>query len=148
MKRLVFIALVCLGPCPVESGHPEVIQINMMRSQRGLYSYRYNMSLDAVASNRSRRMAAANRGGHLPGSFSPGTAEGVSWGSGAQKPEIACYTKGERFRKVGASCSWSGNRWYCAVVYGGGDGTGWIGQTPYDGRSSARRFRLFGFFRR
>ena len=83
---------------------------------------------------------------HPSGGFSPGTHEGVASGSGSPRVH-GCYHDTERFRTAGAAVAVNGNRWYSVIVYGGGDGTGYIGYTPRKSRV-VRRPRLLRFRRR
>jgi len=79
-----------LIPSVCSAGYPEFNAVNKMRSDKGLFSYRYDPRLDAVAERRAGAMAARRRGGHVSGSFRPGSHEGVSWGSGTARPDNAC----------------------------------------------------------
>lgn len=129
MKMKTITAVILLSST-CSAGYPEFNAVNRMRADKGLFAYRYDSRLDAVAGLRANSMAARRRGGHASGSFNPGSHEGVSWGQGTARPESACYTDGTRLRTVGASCERSGGRYYCSVVYGGDTGYGWLGHTP------------------
>jgi len=123
LRMRILAVTLLLIPSVCSAGYPEFNRVNKMRPE-GLFSYRYDPRLDQVARSRAHDMAVRGRGGHPPGSFRPGSHEGVSWGSGSTaRPENACYSDGTRLRTAGASCEWSGGRYYCSVVYGGDTGS-------------------------
>jgi len=93
--------------------------LNLARQKRGLPGYQYDEQLTKVAAERASRMARQGRMRHLSGSFSPGSAEGISMTNSRTRNPIsnACYAMSNRFRTAGAKCVTSSNgRKYCSLI--------------------------------
>ena len=92
--------------------------LNGQRARQGLAGLRYDSQLQAVAERRAEQMAASGRKGHPPGSFSPGTHEGVGWSSSYSPSGVsACYTSDSRMQYAGAAMAPGRDGVYFAVVY-------------------------------
>jgi hypothetical protein len=92
--------------------------LNSQRSRQGLSGLRYDPQLQEVAERRAQQMAASGQKGHPPGSFSPGTHEGVGWSSSMSPSGVsACYTSDPRMRSAGAAMARGRDGVYFAVVY-------------------------------
>ncbi len=104
---------------PVSRGISNVLDaLNGQRARQGLRSLRYDPQLQAVAERRAQQMAASGQKGHPPGSFSPGTHEGVGWSSSYSPSGVsACYTSDPRMQSAGAAMATGRDGVYFAVVY-------------------------------
>ena len=104
---------------PVRSGVSNVLDaLNGQRARQRLASLRYDPQLQAVAERRAAQMAASGQKGHPPGSFSPGTHEGVGWSSSYSPSGVsACYTSDSRMQYAGAAMARGRDGVYFAVVY-------------------------------
>jgi len=92
--------------------------LNSQRSRSGLASLGSDPNLQAVAERRALQMASTGNKSHPPGSFSPGTHEGVGWSSSyAPSGVSACYTSDSRMRVAGAAMATGRDGVYFAVVY-------------------------------
>jgi len=92
--------------------------LNGQRARQGLGALSYDPQLQAVAERRAQQMAQSGSKGHPPGSFSPGTHEGVGWSSSFSPSGVsACYTSDSRMRYAGAAMAFGRDGCYFAVVY-------------------------------
>jgi hypothetical protein len=92
--------------------------LNSQRARQRLSSLRYDPQLQAVAERRAQQMAASGQKGHPPGSFAPGTHEGVGWSSSFSPSGVsACYTSDPRMQYAGAAMARGRDGVYFAVVY-------------------------------
>lgn len=92
--------------------------LNAQRSRQGIGTLRYDASLQAVAERRAQKMASMGIKGHPPGSFSPGTYEGVGWSSSYSPSGVsACFTSDPRMKVAGAAMATGRDGVYFAVVY-------------------------------
>jgi hypothetical protein len=92
--------------------------LNSQRARQRLSSLRYDPQLQAVAERRVQQMAASGQKGHPPGSFAPGTHEGVGWSSSFSPSGVsACYTSDPRMQYAGAAMARGRDGVYFAVVY-------------------------------
>lgn len=93
-------------------------QLNAQRSRQGVGTLRYDPSLQAVAERRAQTMASMGLKSHPPGSFSPGTYEGVGWSSSYSPSGVsACFTSDSRMQYAGAAMATGRDGVYFAVVY-------------------------------
>ncbi len=92
--------------------------LNAQRSRQGIGTLRYDASLQAVAERRAQSMASMSLKSHPPGSFSPGTHEGVGWSSSYSPSGVsACFTSDTRMQYAGAAMATGRDGVYFAVVY-------------------------------
>jgi len=92
--------------------------LNGQRARQGVGALSYDPQLQAVAERRAQQMAQSGSKGHPPGSFSPGTHEGVGWSSSFSPSGVsACYTSDSRMRYAGAAMAYGRDGCYFAVVY-------------------------------
>ncbi|MGB7329042.1 MAG: CAP domain-containing protein [Rubripirellula sp.] len=92
--------------------------LNAQRSRQGIGALRYDGSLQAVAERRAQKMASMGLKSHPPGSFSPGTYEGVGWSSSYSPSGVsACFTSDTRMQYAGAAMATGRDGVYFAVVY-------------------------------
>ncbi|TWU58326.1 CAP domain-containing protein [Rubripirellula reticaptiva] len=92
--------------------------LNAQRSRQGVGALRYDRSLQAVAERRAQEMASMGLKSHPPGSFSPGTYEGVGWSSSYSPSGVsACFTSDTRMQYAGAAMATGRDGVYFAVVY-------------------------------
>ncbi|MEM9644523.1 MAG: CAP domain-containing protein [Planctomycetota bacterium] len=95
-----------------------IAALNAQRSRQGLASLSYDPSLQAVAERRARMMASTGNKNHPPGSFSPGTHEGVGWSSSYSPSGVsACFTSNPNMRSAGAAMATGRDGVYFCVVY-------------------------------
>jgi hypothetical protein len=63
-------------------------------------------------------MASMNLKSHPPGSYAPGTYEGVGWSSSYSPSGVsACFTSDSRMQVAGAAMATGSDGVYFAVVY-------------------------------
>ena len=92
--------------------------LNAQRARQGIGALRYDPVLQAVTEQRARLMASMRKKGHPPGSFSPGTHEGVGWSSSYSPSGVsACFTSDPNMRTAGAAMATGSDGVYFAVVY-------------------------------
>lgn len=92
--------------------------LNAQRARNGVSSLQYDPALQAVAERRAQLMASMNLKSHPPGSFAPGTYEGVGWSSSYSPSGVsACFTNDSRMRSAGAAMATGRDGVYFAVVY-------------------------------
>jgi len=92
--------------------------LNAQRSRNGVGQLGYDSQLQAVAERRAAQMARSGSKGHPPGSFAPGTYEGVGWSSSYSPSGVsACFTNDGRMRVAGAAMATGRDGVYFAVVY-------------------------------
>lgn len=92
--------------------------LNAQRARNGVGSLQYDPALQAVAERRAQLMASMNLKSHPPGSFAPGTYEGVGWSSSYSPSGVsACFTNDSRMRAAGAAMATGRDGVYFAVVY-------------------------------
>lgn len=92
--------------------------LNAQRARSGVNSLQYDPTLQAVAEQRAQLMASMNLKSHPPGSFAPGTYEGVGWSSSYSPSGVsACFTNDSRMRAAGAAMATGSDGVYFAVVY-------------------------------
>ncbi|QDT07902.1 hypothetical protein K227x_63310 [Rubripirellula lacrimiformis] len=92
--------------------------LNAQRSRQGIGALRYDASLQAVAQRRAQQMASMGLKSHPPGSFAPGTYEGVGWSSSYSPSGVsACFTNDSRMQYAGAAMATGRDGVYFAVVY-------------------------------
>ncbi len=92
--------------------------LNAQRSRQGLSGLGYDPALQAVAERRAQRMASTGNKNHPPGSFSPGTHEGVGWSSSYSPSGVsACFTSDPNMRAAGAAMATGRDGVYFCVVY-------------------------------
>lgn len=93
-------------------------QLNAQRGRQGVGTLRYDPSLQVVAERRAQTMASMGLKNHPPGSFSPGTYEGVGWSSSYSPSGVsACFTSDSRMQYAGAAMATGRDGVYFAVVY-------------------------------
>ncbi|KAA1261803.1 hypothetical protein LF1_43630 [Rubripirellula obstinata] len=92
--------------------------LNAQRARQGVGSLRYDPALQAVAARRAQMMASMNLKSHPPGSYAPGTYEGVGWSSSYSPSGVsACFTSDARMKAAGAAMATGSDGVYFAVVY-------------------------------
>ncbi|TWT54279.1 hypothetical protein Pla22_19210 [Rubripirellula amarantea] len=92
--------------------------LNAQRARQGIGSLRYDPSLQAVAERRAQMMASMSLKSHPPGSYAPGTYEGVGWSSSYSPSGVsACFTSDPRMQVAGAAMATGRDGVYFAVVY-------------------------------
>ena len=92
--------------------------LNAQRARQGIGSLRYDPALQAVAQRRAQTMASMGIKHHPPGSFAPGTYEGVGWSSSYSPSGVsACFTSNSRMQSAGAAMATGRDGVYFAVVY-------------------------------
>ncbi len=92
--------------------------LNAQRARQGVRALMFDSSLQSVAERRAQQMASSGQKGHPPGSFSPGTHEGVGWSSSYSPSGVsACYTSDSRMQFAGAAMATGRDGVYFAVVY-------------------------------
>ncbi|MFG0261783.1 MAG: hypothetical protein ACF788_05270 [Novipirellula sp. JB048] len=78
--------------------------LNAQRARRGIGALGFDARLQAVAERRAALMASQGLKNHPPGSFAPGTYEGVGWSSSYSPSGVsACFTDDPRMRVAGAA---------------------------------------------
>ena len=93
-------------------------RLNAQRSRQGVPILASDPSLQAVAARRAQLMASMGTKTHPPGSYAPGTYEGVGWSSGANTATVmACYTSDPNMRAAGAAMARGSDGVYFVVVY-------------------------------
>lgn len=103
---------------PLANGVVPPSQLNAQRARQGVGTLRYDPSLQAVAERRAQAMASMGLKTHPPGSFSPGTYEGVGWSSSYSPSGVsACFTSDSRMQYAGAAMATGRDGVYSAVVY-------------------------------
>jgi hypothetical protein len=92
--------------------------LNGQRARQGIGSLRYDPALQAVAERRAQMMASMSLKSHPPGSYAPGTYEGVGWSSSYSPSGVsACFTSDSRMQAAGAAMATGRDGVYFAVVY-------------------------------
>ena len=92
--------------------------LNGQRSRQGLPTLRSDAGLQAVAARRAQLMASMGLKSHPPGSYAPGTHEGVGWSSSYTPGAVmACYTSDPNMRVAGAAMATGRDGVYFCVVY-------------------------------
>ncbi len=92
--------------------------LNAQRARQGVGQLGFDATLQAVAERRAAAMASSGYKSHPPGSFSPGTYEGVGWSSSYTPSGVsACFTSDSRMRVAGAAMATGRDGVYFAVVY-------------------------------
>ncbi|TWU23296.1 hypothetical protein Pla52o_28320 [Novipirellula galeiformis] len=92
--------------------------LNAQRARSGVGTLRFDPQLQAVAEQRAALMASQGLKNHPPGSFAPGTYEGVGWSSSYSPSGVsACFTNDPRMSVAGAAMATGRDGVYFCVVY-------------------------------
>jgi len=92
--------------------------LNAQRARIGVGQLGHDSQLQVVAEHRAAMMARSGSKSHPPGSFAPGTYEGVGWSSSYSPSGVsACFTSDSRMRVAGAAMATGRDGVYFAVVY-------------------------------
>ena len=93
-------------------------RLNSQRARQGVPTLASDPSLQAVAARRAQLMASMGTKTHPPGSYAPGTYEGVGWSSTPNTSTVmACYTSDPNMRAAGAAMARGSDGVYFVVVY-------------------------------